>query len=94
VIPKGSNIFPNVWGIMHDENLFERPDDFYPERFVESHLGLRKDIEKFDAESFGRLSSLTFGSGRVSKGLPGYQGSTDDMHLSVPAQAQILPNKH
>ena len=58
-------IFANVWGIMHDENLFERPEEFYPERFIHSTLGLRPSAPSHDSDAVRRLNSLPFGSGRV-----------------------------
>ncbi|EJD42955.1 cytochrome P450 [Auricularia subglabra TFB-10046 SS5] len=33
-IPKGTTIFPNVWAILRDETLFENPEAFMPERFL------------------------------------------------------------
>jgi len=32
-IPKGSTVVMNVWGMHHDKRLWEKPDDFMPERF-------------------------------------------------------------
>jgi len=34
VIPKGSTVFANLAGIMHDPNMFPDPDNFMPERFL------------------------------------------------------------
>ncbi|KAJ3502050.1 hypothetical protein NMY22_g18719 [Coprinellus aureogranulatus] len=33
-IPKGTCVIANSWAIMHDEDLFERPFDFMPERYM------------------------------------------------------------
>lgn len=35
LIPKGSLIFPNLWAITRDENLYPDPFTFKPERFLE-----------------------------------------------------------
>ncbi|KAG6810836.1 hypothetical protein H0H92_010131 [Tricholoma furcatifolium] len=35
-IPKGSTIFANLAGIMHDPELFPSPNDFQPDRFLET----------------------------------------------------------
>ncbi|TBU46186.1 cytochrome P450 [Dichomitus squalens] len=35
-IPKGSTVFGNLAGIMHDPVMFPSPDDFRPERFLET----------------------------------------------------------
>ncbi|KAH9983872.1 cytochrome P450, partial [Russula vinacea] len=32
-IPAGSTVIPNVWGMLHDPNIFTEPDRFYPERW-------------------------------------------------------------
>ncbi|KAI0295337.1 CyP450 monooxygenase [Multifurca ochricompacta] len=34
LIPAGSTILPNIWGMMHDSVLFPEPDRFYPERWL------------------------------------------------------------
>ncbi|KAH9912856.1 cytochrome P450 [Epithele typhae] len=31
-IPKGTLLVPNVWAALHDPEVYERPDDFFPER--------------------------------------------------------------
>ncbi|KAJ3526779.1 hypothetical protein NMY22_g10036 [Coprinellus aureogranulatus] len=33
-VPKGTMFLPNIWAIMHDPDLFERPFDFDPERYL------------------------------------------------------------
>ena len=33
-IPKGTAIFSNIWGVHHDPELWEDPEDFRPERFL------------------------------------------------------------
>ncbi|KAF5367716.1 hypothetical protein D9758_009835 [Tetrapyrgos nigripes] len=34
VLPKGSIVFGNIWAVMRNEELFERPDEFWPERYL------------------------------------------------------------
>ncbi|KAF5372802.1 hypothetical protein D9757_011098 [Collybiopsis confluens] len=34
-LPKGSLIIPNIWGMCHDENIYESPNVFNPDRFME-----------------------------------------------------------
>ncbi|KAH0583192.1 hypothetical protein H2248_011075 [Termitomyces sp. 'cryptogamus'] len=35
-IPKGATLYANIFGIMHDPEMFPSPDDFRPERFLET----------------------------------------------------------
>lgn len=53
-IPKDAMILPNVWSILRDETLYERPDEFMPERH------LRAGEEKAVPDPRGPL----FGFGR------------------------------
>ncbi|KAL2623158.1 hypothetical protein R1flu_003363 [Riccia fluitans] len=52
-IPAGTTLFVNVHAIHRDPALYERPLDFYPERF----LGSEKDVHGFD------FDLLPFGAG-------------------------------
>lgn len=37
-IPKGTLVFGNAWGIMHDPELFEQPMEFKPERYLKNGI--------------------------------------------------------
>jgi hypothetical protein len=50
-IPDGSVIWPNIWGMCHDERHFPSPFEFEPERYLES---------KQNADSQWTLRSLSF----------------------------------
>ncbi|XP_062992098.1 cytochrome P450 2U1 [Elgaria multicarinata webbii] len=41
-IPKGSVIIPNLWSVHRDPKIWERPDDFYPARFLDENGQLLK----------------------------------------------------
>ncbi|XP_039395961.1 cytochrome P450 2U1 [Mauremys reevesii] len=41
-IPKGSVIVPNLWSVHRDPNIWERPDDFQPTRFLDENGQLIK----------------------------------------------------
>lgn len=38
-IPKGSQIFPNIWGMHNDPDIWKDPSVFNPDRFL-SHTGV------------------------------------------------------
>ncbi|KDQ30520.1 hypothetical protein PLEOSDRAFT_1101510 [Pleurotus ostreatus PC15] len=63
VIPKGSIIFMNTWGVYHDPEpeLFDDPESFKPERYLLSEFGTKPG-----ADTEGLRDSLPFGAGRVS----------------------------
>ncbi|XP_043369573.1 cytochrome P450 2U1 isoform X2 [Dermochelys coriacea] len=41
-VPKGSVIVPNLWSVHRDPNVWERPDDFQPTRFLDENGRLIK----------------------------------------------------
>uniref|UniRef100_A0A8H7XNV4 Cytochrome P450 n=1 Tax=Psilocybe cubensis TaxID=181762 RepID=A0A8H7XNV4_PSICU len=60
IIPKGATIMVNVWAILHDPELFECPDTFWPERYLLNPNGTRPGLEK----DYTVRTSLHFGSGK------------------------------
>ncbi|KAI1784946.1 cytochrome P450 98A3 [Ganoderma leucocontextum] len=36
LIPGGASVFVNMWAILHDPEVYPQPDDFVPERFLDS----------------------------------------------------------
>ncbi|KAJ3560400.1 hypothetical protein NP233_g10860 [Leucocoprinus birnbaumii] len=59
VIPKGTTLTINVWGILHDPEAFDEPDEFRPERFLLSEHGTKPGVDDGDWRS-----SIPFGSGK------------------------------
>ncbi|XP_040377310.1 oryzalexin E synthase-like [Oryza brachyantha] len=55
-VPRGSSVIFNVWAIMRDPAVWERPDEFVPERFLE-----RSPLLDFRRKEY---DFLPFGSGR------------------------------
>ncbi|XP_075197734.1 uncharacterized protein LOC142297393 [Anomaloglossus baeobatrachus] len=54
-IPKGTVIFPLLHSILRDKAYFEKPDEFYPEHFLDSNGNFKKS-EGFVPFSIGRRS--------------------------------------
>ncbi|KAI0793050.1 cytochrome P450 [Irpex lacteus] len=59
-IPEGSTIIANIWGILHDPEVYEDPEMFKPDRYMESDVGTKKEHEN----DIGQRNDLTFGGGR------------------------------
>lgn len=58
-IPAGSIIFVNNWGMAHDPDAFERPEDFWPDRWISNEFGTKPGIDNSD-----RRNNIWFGCGR------------------------------
>ncbi|KAL0953162.1 hypothetical protein HGRIS_004424 [Hohenbuehelia grisea] len=58
-IPEGSMIFMNIWGIYRDPELFDEPEIFKPERYLDSPFGVKPGV---DTSSF--KANFVFGAGR------------------------------
>lgn len=44
-VPKGTLLIPNIWAANRDPAVWERGDQFIPERFIDQNTGmLRKDV--------------------------------------------------
>jgi cytochrome P450 len=54
----------NAWTIHRNEDEYERPNDFIPERFLENPFGLRPSFKADELENSGRRALYAFGSGR------------------------------
>ena len=61
-LPKGTVVLQNTWGLSHDPNLYESPETFNPDRYLQGPYGSTETIEKSQTE--GRKLSYVFGSGR------------------------------
>ncbi|XP_048539025.1 dimethylnonatriene synthase-like [Triticum urartu] len=68
-IPKGARVLINVWAIGRDPELWDPPEEFMPERFLGSKMGvIGQDLEL-----------LPFGTGR--RMCPGYNLGLKAVHL-------------
>ncbi|KJA23839.1 hypothetical protein HYPSUDRAFT_214889 [Hypholoma sublateritium FD-334 SS-4] len=68
-IPKGSTVFANFHGIMKDPEMFPEPEEFRPERFLETTDPRLKDFE------------LPFGLGRRS--CPGIHLALNSLFINI-----------
>jgi cytochrome P450 len=61
LLPKGTMLFANAWAIHRDEDEYDRPDDFTPERFLDNKFGGKF---KGNAGDDHRRVTYGFGAGR------------------------------
>ncbi|KAF7369266.1 putative cytochrome P450 [Mycena venus] len=59
IIPQGATIFVNVWGIFHDPELYNDPENFIPDRYLLTENGTRPEVDGSDLRP-----TLPFGVGR------------------------------
>ncbi|KAH9480332.1 Cytochrome P450 monooxygenase 98 [Psilocybe cubensis] len=52
-IPEGTTVFPNIWAMTHDEDVYPEPFAFKPERFFDENGKLNND-DRVLAYGFGR----------------------------------------
>jgi cytochrome P450 len=58
-IPAGTIIFTNTWGISHDPDVYERPEDFWPDRWLLHDSKAKPEVDDTDVRNH-----TWFGSGR------------------------------
>ncbi|KAL4197683.1 hypothetical protein AMTRI_Chr04g252330 [Amborella trichopoda] len=58
LVPAGTTAMVNMWAITHDEGVWDRPEEFRPERFVVAEGGEAVDVRGSD------LRLAPFGAGR------------------------------
>ncbi|ESK89761.1 cytochrome p450 [Moniliophthora roreri MCA 2997] len=59
LIPEGSTIFVNNWGIFHDPALFDEPEIYNPDRYILAENGTRPGVDGSNLRA-----NLAFGCGR------------------------------
>ncbi|CAL1707417.1 unnamed protein product [Somion occarium] len=77
-IPKGSMIFMNIWGIGRDPDLFEEPERFWPERFLNSEHGTKPEVDTTGCRS---EIPMSFGGGR--RICPGFNLAYNSIAMNV-----------
>lgn len=53
LIPRGTTILPNVWGILHDEDAYPDPFRFDPERYADAKTNAERGINEPPLTAFG-----------------------------------------
>ncbi|KAH7024594.1 cytochrome P450 [Microdochium trichocladiopsis] len=82
VFPKNTTFIIDAWTIGHDEEMYDRPDEFVPERFLDNPLGLRREAaEGVEGSGGHRRPVYAFGAGR--RQCPGEQFSYTYIPLTV-----------
>lgn len=74
-IPQGTQVMINAWAIARDPSIWEEPEKFKPERFLNSSI----DVKGFDFEL------LPFGAGR--RGCPGIPFA---LSINEPVLANVV----
>ncbi|KAJ7917388.1 cytochrome P450 [Mycena leptocephala] len=75
-IPKGTTIFVNTWGIFHDPELYDDPDNFVPERYLLTENGTKPGVG-----GSGPKPTLVFGFGR--RICPGIHVAQNSINLNA-----------
>lgn len=57
VLPAGSLVVGNTWAVLHDENSYDDPDNFHPERFIKNEFGVKESNEDW-------RNTFPYGAGR------------------------------
>ncbi|KAJ7834049.1 cytochrome P450 [Mycena olivaceomarginata] len=89
-IPAGATIIENLYGLFHDPEVYDEPERFNPDRFIESEFGTKKER----ANDPGRRNNLAFGSGR--RICAGFQVGSYSTHINAMNLLwgfNIAPNK-
>ncbi|KAK7457806.1 hypothetical protein VKT23_010148 [Stygiomarasmius scandens] len=60
ILPKGTVIFVNTWGISHDPDVYDDPEVFNPDRYLDNPFGTKAGV---DIRDF-RNTNIAFGGGR------------------------------
>ncbi|QRV90269.1 cytochrome P450 family protein [Ceratobasidium sp. AG-Ba] len=74
-IPPGTTIFINTWGMCRDPDVYERPENFWPDRWVQQEFGAKISVNHLE------MNPPWFGSGR--RGCPGVYLANNTIALNT-----------
>ncbi|KAI0325904.1 cytochrome P450 [Cubamyces sp. BRFM 1775] len=78
-IPSGATVLVNVWGILHDPELYPDPDAFLPDRFIKDG--------KFNHDVFDP-ANIAFSSGR--RVCPGKHFAEDSLFINIASVLHVF----
>ncbi|KAJ7170769.1 cytochrome P450 [Mycena crocata] len=76
-IPAGATIIENLYGLFHDPEVYDDPERFNPDRFIDSEFGTKPER----AKDPGRRNNFAFGSGR--RICAGFQVGSYSTHINA-----------
>ncbi|KAJ7657270.1 cytochrome P450 [Mycena polygramma] len=76
IIPTGTTIFVNEWGIFHDPALYDSPDEFIPERYLLTENGTKPSVD-----GSALRHNFAFGFGR--RACPGIHLAQNSININV-----------
>ncbi|CAJ0550220.1 Ff.00g101500.m01.CDS01 [Fusarium sp. VM40] len=79
LLPKGTIVLANTWAIHNDEDEYENPHEFMPDRFMGNEYGTRYAVDETTAAH--RRTSYAFGAGR--RVCPGQRLAKNSMMLNM-----------
>ncbi|THV01080.1 cytochrome P450 [Dendrothele bispora CBS 962.96] len=76
VLPRGTVVFVNIWGIYHDPDVYEDPETFNPGRYLQNEFGTKPGVDVSDFRN-----NIVFGNGR--RMCPGMHLANTSLALNV-----------
>lgn len=85
-LPKGTILFANAWAIHNDENEYDSPEKFNPERFCDNKFGCRPGI----VDNLDDRRRVTYGFGAGRRVCPGQRLAENSLVSYILASGVAL----